>query len=1534
MGSERDRKLDEIRKFERLLEKQTGKAVRPYRADSYVNLLNRYGTSKDTTEHYRFQQEPPVPDDMLTAYYEGNGLFAKIIDTPAEEAIKHGFEMTVKDQEIQDFYKGALDELDWEETAMTAIKWARLFGGSIVVMLINDGRGLEEPVDWKNIRSIDDLRVYDRSVIQEDTSSMFAYRPDDPFRTRSSRLGMPEYYDVFSRYGHFRVHDSRCLVFQNGLLPENTTNSIYQMWGIPEYIRINRAIRDAEVAHGSAIKLLDRSIQAVYKMKDLAAELATEEGEDRVLRRLQTIDMARGLLNSITIDADGEDYDFRTFQFTGVSDVVDSACNYLSALTSIPQTILFGRSPAGMNSTGESDLENWYNYLERIQSRMVKKNLRYLLSIIFQAGVACGEVDEVPEISIEFNPLWSTSESEQAAIDQQKAQTQQVRAQTAQIYMDAQVIDPSEVRRKLADSDEFDIENMLDEIDEEDLFANMPQGGDDDDMLMGGGNAAHSGMPGNPSQTGSAPQENPPAENATEAQGKIPEKGDFSKYAEGVDVEEHNTDPGTEGSAPTAAPAATKLPEDMSEEEKEKAAEKKDSRSDEGNSNSGNHGHSGRPGEIGGSQPNGGSSGDVSKWSSMPGSEVAKEVSKYGVGSTVQITNRRGKTFTFTKTGDNQWSRSDQPGQTYEDIGVGLNCWKSEIKATAKSSEMPEENRKAEESAEKETEALAKKAESEAAPAATGKYADLGNKAADISQSDMSKEEKGEAYIQMVQDIEPGTTFKVNGTEYRKGTDPDYPYEMIDYKGDYVNAMSSLDFDLTYYADKEGCLTFFDKDAEVQQRKDLAAEMEASGKFSASDEVHGAKEGKITESSENFGEPGDYVVYRNGNVGSSGMIFYSPVKEGADQYASQHENGNTSEYEVHLDNPLVIRGDTDVACIRAAYNALHPDKPLKGELTSSKWISCDKQNATALNSGNSGYDSVIYIIGGKPSEVQVSAKKVKSDKVKKTAEYTTTAWSRTGCTYQEAAIRGLVTSDTEDYKRVDGRSDSGREETVHCSRGRYDEVLKEYGGVFVLSDDEDPSDTAQNSPKATKTDANGEDNNLSTIRPKRGSVGVLVVEDGCILSGIRKSGFAPGLVCGPGGHVEDGETHEQAAIRETQEEFGITPKGLIQLGFGPWEPDTGLKPAVFLATEHEGALRNTDEEMGDLRFRSLAELREMDKAMFQPFADAIDLMLQIIGPDHFDGGPGSGNHGHGLVSASDLATAFNSAISKNGDKEQNYLDRYLKNDIIKLRTQNTSTEAFQALEPEDIAFIAEEFGVDVSDATEGELRAVMAMLRMDGGPGSGNHGHKGVKGQRGGSAPKGSESSSGSGEKKAKATETTVKKFGGASTKNFVKSLSEAKATVPEESRWRVDTYTEETMDREHPGANLHVTDGGSTVAVTSDGDIISVCHKEGDTQRGRDLLEAAVANGGTKLDAFGPVLYSFYTRNKFEPVSWTPFNKDYAPEGWDASRDSEEPVIFYKYTGKVTSQSYSDFISNTAPCEGDDGYEKAGKLRDESMEG
>ena len=149
MADKRADRISSIRRYERMIAAYAGKAVRPYREDGYVNLITRYGTERDATERYQFKPEPFIADDTLTSFYESSGLFAKIIDAPAEEAVKHGFELTgMTDQNLIEFYEEALDELDWEETAMTAIKWTRLFGGAIAVLLVNnvdDRRHIHNP---------------------------------------------------------------------------------------------------------------------------------------------------------------------------------------------------------------------------------------------------------------------------------------------------------------------------------------------------------------------------------------------------------------------------------------------------------------------------------------------------------------------------------------------------------------------------------------------------------------------------------------------------------------------------------------------------------------------------------------------------------------------------------------------------------------------------------------------------------------------------------------------------------------------------------------------------------------------------------------------------------------------------------------------------------------------------------------------------------------------------------------------------------------------------------------------------------------------------------------------------------------------------------------------------------------------------------------------------------------------------------------------------------------------------------------------
>ncbi len=503
-----------------ILRRKNG-AVRPHREDGYVNLLNKYGTKQDNSEAYKFEREPVIPDMQLTGLYEGNGLFSKIIDTPAEEALKHGFDLNLKSDEVNAFVEDALDDLEWEEKAATAIKWARLYGGALIVMLIDDGRGLEEPVDWEHIRSIDELRVYERSIVQPDYASL--YQQDYGGKgvgNRVSKFGQPEYYYVSSIYGSFKVHESRCLVFRNGVLPEQTSNATYLFWGMPEYVRIRRALRETVTAHTDSVKLLERSVQAIYSMKGLASLLTTDDGENQVLKRLQLVDTSRGLLNSIAIDSEGEQYDFKTFQFSGVKDVIDATCNMLSALTNIPQTILFGRSPAGMNATGDSDFESYYNFVEKIQRLMLKRNLRTLLDIVFRAGIASGDVTEEPDYKLEFNPLWSLSDTEQATVDQTKAQTALVKAQTAQAYVDMQALDPTEVRRRLASDEEFDVEDIISEDDENDLLQSLlgTESSTMSDVEAAQKNIEQGQAPGGEEQSATvAPTATPPTTNADAA---------------------------------------------------------------------------------------------------------------------------------------------------------------------------------------------------------------------------------------------------------------------------------------------------------------------------------------------------------------------------------------------------------------------------------------------------------------------------------------------------------------------------------------------------------------------------------------------------------------------------------------------------------------------------------------------------------------------------------------------------------------------------------------------------------------------------------------------------------------------------------------------------------------------------------------------------------------------------------------------------------------------------------------------------------
>lgn len=119
-------------------------------------------------------------------------------------------------------------------------------------------------------------------------------------------------------------------------------------------------------------------------------------------------------------------------------------------------------------------------------------------------------------------------------------------------------------------------------------------------------------------------------------------------------------------------------------------------------------------------------------------------------------------------------------------------------------------------------------------------------------------------------------------------------------------------------------------------------------------------------------------------------------------------------------------------------------------------------------------------------------------------------------------------------------------------------------------------------------------------------VGVLVqAKDGRLLVGTRLDGKHAGQICGAGGHIENGETPSQAAVREAREEFGIECRNLKELGY----KDSGSaygQSCIFLCTEWDGEPSTDEEEMTALEWLTPAELK--DRKLFRPFEESLKFL--------------------------------------------------------------------------------------------------------------------------------------------------------------------------------------------------------------------------------------------------------------------------------------------------------------------------------------
>lgn len=170
--------------------------------------------------------------------------------------------------------------------------------------------------------------------------------------------------------------------------------------------------------------------------------------------------------------------------------------------------------------------------------------------------------------------------------------------------------------------------------------------------------------------------------------------------------------------------------------------------------------------------------------------------------------------------------------------------------------------------------------------------------------------------------------------------------------------------------------------------------------------------------------------------------------------------------------------------------------------------------------------------------------------------------------------------------------------------------------------------------------------------------------------------------------------------------------------------------------------------------------------------------------------------------------------------------------------------------------------------------------------------------------------------------ENLVGGYNNTTAKNYNLILTHTKTKIPERFRWRVDVH----KPKDYKGCKLHTTPGGSTCAITKDGDIISLAtFDEETTVKGYELLKQAVKNGGIKLDSFHGN-HAFYSRNGFKPISYCTFDEKYAPPGWKRGINDPEDVVFYIYTGEMKETKWEDVKDKVKRYSS---YDKAMKKRE-----
>lgn len=422
--------------------------------------------ARKLSNYETLMNERKLSDQQLALMYR-NLIVRRIVTLVVDDAIKNFIEIEGAQDEciVQE-----LEALFIPEKLTEALYWDRLFGMSVALILADDGQELDQPINLKRLRRVSGVEVFDKRSVMEDSASLY-YDTD----VRDVNFGKAEYYTITPPNGNlFKVHRSRLLIFDGETLPKleriaNNGAGLSCLDGIPA------AINRVKTSMDKTIDIMDKVSTSLLKLQGLSNVLQTEEGTKAVIKRLDLIDYSRRLNGSVAIDKDDE-YAVFNIPLGGLTDIIQEMEQYVCAVTGYPFTKLFGRSPAGMNATGQSDMQIYYDKVKSYQKRKLRPALEYLVKLIQLSSEGPTQGKELEKWSIKFKALQQLNDLEQANVDKTQAEVRAAVVKLVLDLVDNQMLDATQGRKYLAERGDIPVsETELDLDDETEENNPLPQ---------------------------------------------------------------------------------------------------------------------------------------------------------------------------------------------------------------------------------------------------------------------------------------------------------------------------------------------------------------------------------------------------------------------------------------------------------------------------------------------------------------------------------------------------------------------------------------------------------------------------------------------------------------------------------------------------------------------------------------------------------------------------------------------------------------------------------------------------------------------------------------------------------------------------------------------------------------------------------------------------------------------------------------------------------------------------------------------------